>query len=274
LASRPDTAYPVDVTRLACERLTLAYGDAPITRDVTLRFEERRTTALIGPNGSGKSTLLRGLARVLAPRSGAALLDGKALERWPTRALARELAHLPQMPQSPDALTVRELVALGRYPHQGRWAAEGPADREAVNEALAVAGVESLAARAVGTLSGGQRQRAWIAMALAQRTPVLLLDEPTTFLDPAHQLEVLELLDALRDRHGRTLVIVLHDLNHVARHADRVVALQAGQVVAEGAPAEVLTPAVVRRVFGVEIDVLEHPRTGRIVCVPYARAGG
>jgi iron complex transport system ATP-binding protein len=254
---------------LTTDNLTLAYDQTVIIDGLSVTIPAGRITALVGPNGCGKSTLLRGIARLLAPRSGAAYLDGKAIHRMPTRELAKQLGILPQSPVAPEGLTVRELVAQGRYPHQAwfqQWAAD---DEAAVAKALALTGMADLADRPVDALSGGQRQRAWIAMTLAQETPIILLDEPTTFLDLAHQIEVLQLLERLNRDEGRTIVMVVHDLNHATRHASYLLALRAGEVVAEGAPSAVVTPALLRAVFGVEAEVVADPRTGVPLCIAY-----
>lgn len=261
------------MTQLHTDSLTLAYDQAVIIDRLDLQVPSGQITALVGPNGCGKSTLLRGLARLLAPRSGAAYLDGKAIHQLPTRELAKRLGILPQSPVAPEGLTVRELVAQGRYPHQSwfqQWASE---DEAAVGAALELTGMSELAERPVDALSGGQRQRAWIAMTLAQETPVILLDEPTTFLDLAHQIEVLHLLERLNREQGRTIVMVVHDLNHATRHSQHLIALREGRVVAAGAPAEVVTPALLRDVFGVEADIVLDPRTGVPLCVPFGLAG-
>jgi iron complex transport system ATP-binding protein len=261
------------MSTLSTSALTLAYDQAVIIEGLEIAIPSGAITALVGPNGCGKSTLLRGLARLLAPRAGAAYLDGKAIHQIPTRDLARQLGILPQSPVAPEGLTVRELVAQGRYPHQAwfqQWAAE---DEGAVARALAITGMERLADRPVDALSGGQRQRAWIAMTLAQETPVILLDEPTTFLDLAHQIEVLHLLERLNRAEGRTIVMVVHDLNHATRHAQHLIALRDGRIAAAGPPAEVVTPTLLRDVFGVEGDVLLDPRSGVPLCIPYGLAG-
>ena len=261
------------MSTLHTEQLTLAYDQAVIVDGMDLTIPSGRITALVGPNGCGKSTLLRGLARLLAPRGGAAFLDGKAIHRLPTRQLARQLGILPQSPTAPEGLTVRELAAQGRYPHQSwlqQWSAE---DEAAVERALALTGVAALAERPVDALSGGQRQRAWIAMTLAQETEVILLDEPTTYLDLSHQIEVLTLLERLNREEGRTIVMVVHDLNHATRHAHHVVALKGGAVAAAGPPAEVVTSQLLRAVFGVEGAVVPDPRTGVPLCVAYGLAG-
>lgn len=260
------------MSTLHTKKLSLAYDQALIITELDVTIPSGRITALVGPNGCGKSTLLRGLARLLNPRSGAAFLDGKAIHQIPTRMLATRLGILPQSPTAPEGLTVRELVAQGRYPHQHwfqQWAAD---DEAAVVRALTLTGMDALAERPVDALSGGQRQRAWIALTLAQETPVILLDEPTTYLDLAHQIEVLQLLERLNQTEGRTIVMVLHDLNHATRHAQHLIAMRAGQIVAAGAPTEVVTPQLLRAVFGVEGAVLPDPRTGVLLCVPYGLA--
>jgi iron complex transport system ATP-binding protein len=260
------------VNKLHTEQLTLAYDQAVIIAGLDVAIPSGQITALVGPNGCGKSTLLRGIARLLAPRGGTAYLDGKAIQRIPTRDLARLLGILPQSPTAPEGLTVRELVAQGRYPHQAwfqQWAA---ADEAAVGKALQITGMAELADRPVDVLSGGQRQRAWIAMTLAQETAVILLDEPTTFLDLAHQIEVLNLLERLNRDEGRTIVMVVHDLNHATRHADYLIALRDGAVAAAGSPIEVVTPVLLRAVFGVEAEVVPDPRSGVPLCVAYGLA--
>lgn len=257
------------MSTLHTEQLTLAYDQATIIKALDVSIPSGQITALVGPNGCGKSTLLRGLARLLPPRAGAAFLDGKAIQRIPTRELARQLGILPQNPLAPEGLTVRELVAQGRFPHQSwlrQWSA---ADEAAVNRALALTGTAALAERPIDALSGGQRQRAWIAMTLAQETSCILLDEPTTFLDLAHQIEVLQLLERLNREEGRTIVMVVHDLNHATRYAHHVVALRDGTVVAAGPPAEIVTPALLRAVFGVEGAVVPDPRSGLPLCIAY-----
>lgn len=254
---------------LHTENLSLAYDRAPIIQQLDIAIPDGAITALVGANGCGKSTLLRGLARLLSPRAGAAYLDGKAIHQMPTSALARQLGILPQNPTAPEGLTVRELVAQGRYPHQ-RWFQQWSiTDEDAVAQALALTHMHPFADRPVDALSGGQRQRAWIAMTLAQETPIILLDEPTTFLDLAHQIEVLHLLERLNREQGRTIVMVVHDLNHATRHAHHLIALAHGRVVAQGAPADVVTPELLRMVFGVEAAVVPDPRTGTPLCIAY-----
>ncbi|MGF1473590.1 MAG: ABC transporter ATP-binding protein [Rubrobacteraceae bacterium] len=229
-----------------------------------------KITAVVGPNGCGKSTLLRSLARLMKPRGGAVYLDGEAIFNRPTKEVAKELGILPQNPEAPEGLTVRELAAQGRYPHQGWFSQWSKEDERAVVRALEITGVAELADRPLDTLSGGQRQRAWISMALAQETETLLLDEPTTFLDMAHQLEVLQLLDRLNREDERTILMVLHDLNNAARYAHHLIALADGRVFRSGGPEEVITEEVLAEVFSVEADVVPDPRTGVPLCIPYS----
>jgi iron complex transport system ATP-binding protein len=255
---------------LEARALAVAYDDRVVVDGLDLRVPAGRITAIVGANGCGKSTLLRALARLVAPRGGAVLLDGRAIGELPSKAVARRLGLLPQSPSAPEGLTVEELVARGRYPHQGlfrQWSAD---DEAAVTEALAATGTTDLRARPLDELSGGQRQRAWIAMALAQRTEVLLLDEPTTYLDLAHQVDVLDLLDGLVADRGRTVVMVLHDLNQACRYADVLVALRDGRVHAAGAPGDVVDAAFVREVFGLDARVVDDPVTGTPLCLPLA----
>lgn len=256
---------------LAAEELSLAYGEHHVVDRLTMSVPTGKVTVVVGANACGKSTLLRGLARLMGPTHGAALLDGRAIHEQSTRAVATVLGLLPQSPVAPEGITVTDLVGRGRYPHQGwfrRWTAE---DEQAVSAALAATGVLDLAERPVDELSGGQRQRVWIAMALAQQTDILLLDEPTTFLDLAHQVEVLDLLTDLNHAKGTTVVMVLQDLNLAARYADHLVALERGRVVASGTPHEVVTEALVRQVFGLESRVIEDPVTGTPLVVPIGR---
>jgi iron complex transport system ATP-binding protein len=257
------------VSKLRTEKITLAYDEGAVVKELTIGVPEGRITSIVGPNGCGKSTLLRSLARLMKPRGGAVYLDGAAISKLPTREVARRLGILPQSPTAPQGLTVRELAAQGRYPHQGWLRQWSKADERAVEKALQTTGVAELADRTLDTLSGGQRQRAWISMALTQETETLLLDEPTTFLDMAHQLEVLQLLDRLNREEGRTILMVLHDLNNAARYSHRVIALSGGQVYDAGPPDAVVTPSLLREVFGVEADVVADPRTGVPLCIPH-----
>lgn len=253
---------------LSTRALTAGYEDRVVLDGLDLALPAGAFTAVVGPNACGKSTLLRALARLLKPRGGAVLLDGVALRDLPTRDVARRLAVLPQSPLVPEGVTVAELVARGRQPYQRWWQQWSAQDAEAVREAMALADVEALADRPVDTLSGGQRQRVWIAMTLAQDTEILLLDEPTTFLDLAHQVEVLNLVHRLRSERGRTVVAVLHDLNQAARYADHLVAMRAGAVVAAGPPREILTAGLVRDVFGLDCVVVPCPVSGAPLVLP------
>lgn len=262
------------MTRLEAQGVTLGYDDHVVVEGVDVDIPEGGITAIIGPNGCGKSTLLRALARLLAPRAGTVLLDGEDLHRVPTREVARRIGLLPQSPIAPAGITVRELVARGRTPHQRLLRPWSPADEAAVFSALHSTGLTEIQDSVVDELSGGQRQRAWIAMALAQDTPLMLLDEPTTYLDIAHQYEVLDLLHRLRTRQGRTIVMVVHDLHQAARYATHVVAMSGGRVAAAGAPADVLTADLVSEVFHLDVSVLTDPVTGTPVIVPAAPPGG
>jgi ABC-type cobalamin/Fe3+-siderophores transport system ATPase subunit len=257
---------------LRASKLTLGYEKRIVVRDLDLSFPIGRVTAVVGPNGSGKSTIVRATARLLRPRSGVVLLDGKAIARMPTKEVARRLAVLPQGPSSPEGLTVERLVWNGRYPHQGFLGTSSAGDAEAVQWALRETHLEAFADRPLDALSGGERQRAWIAMALAQQTPILLLDEPTTFLDLGHQLEVLELLGELNRNQGMTVVMVLHELNQAARYSDHMVAVHEGSIWREGTPSEVLTPELLNEVFGVHATVVVDPGSGRPYCLPTSRA--
>ncbi|MEU8661258.1 ABC transporter ATP-binding protein [Actinoplanes philippinensis] len=257
--------------RLSGAGLTLAYDKRVIAEDLSVEIPDGSFTVIIGPNACGKSTLLRALSRLLKPAAGTVLLDGKDVHSQPTRTVARTLGLLPQSSTAPDGITVAELVARGRYPHQSilrRWSAE---DEQVVQESMLSTGVADLADRQVDELSGGQRQRVWLAMALAQQTPLLLLDEPTTYLDIAHQIEVLDLCAELHERQGRTLVAVLHDLNHAARYATHLIAMRAGRVARSGQPAEVLTAELVEEVFGLPCRVIDDPETGTPLVIPAAR---
>ncbi|MGN9768755.1 ABC transporter ATP-binding protein [Micromonospora sp. SD12] len=258
-------------SRLSGTAMTLAYERRTIAQDLSVAVPDRSFTVIIGPNACGKSTLLRALSRLLKPTAGAVLLDGEDIHRQPARAVARTLGLLPQTSVAPDGIGVAELVARGRYPHQGllrQWSRE---DERVVTESMAATGVADLADRPVDELSGGQRQRVWIAMALAQQTPLLLLDEPTTYLDIAHQIEVLDLCARLHEEQGRTLVAVLHDLNHAARYATHLIAMREGRVVAAGAPREVVTAELVGEVFGLPCRVIDDPESGTPLVVPAAR---
>ena len=256
---------------LTATELTLGYGERTVIDSLDLPVPPGAVTAIVGANACGKSTLLRSMSRLLRPRSGQVLLDGRQVHRLPAKELARTLGLLPQGPTAPEGITVSDLVGRGRNPHQrvlSRWSAE---DDEAVAAALEATDTVDLADRPVDELSGGQRQRVWIAMALAQQTDVLLLDEPTTYLDVSHQVEVLDLLTDLNRSRGTTIVMVLHDLNLAARYADHLIALAGGRLHAAGTPHEVLTEDTVRAVFGLDCSVITDPVSGRPLMLPIGR---
>ncbi|MGV4926367.1 ABC transporter ATP-binding protein [Streptomyces sp. BHT-5-2] len=255
-------------SRLTARGLTLAYEERTVVEDLDLDVPHGQVTVIVGPNACGKSTLLRALGRLLKPKHGSVLLDGKDLDRIPTRTIAQSIGLLPQTPVAPEAITVADLVSRGRQPHQRWWQQWSEEDERAVTGAMERTDVTQLAERAVDELSGGQRQRAWIAMALAQETDLLLLDEPTTYLDISHQVEVLDLVRQLNHERGRTVVAVLHDLNQAARYADHLVAMKAGRIVAQGRPSQVVTADLVRDVFGLDSVVVPDPVTGSPLIVP------
>ncbi|WP_067440638.1 ABC transporter ATP-binding protein [Nocardioides jensenii] len=261
----------VNGQRLHAQGITLGYDARTITDDLSVAIPDGSFTVIVGANGCGKSTLLRGLARLLRPRSGSVFLDGELITAYPTKEVARRLGLLPQVQVAPEGITVVDLVSRGRFPHQKllrQWARE---DETAVVEALAATGITDLAPRFVDELSGGQRQRVWLAMALAQQTEILLLDEPTTYLDIAHQVDVLDLCAGLQAHRGYTLVAVLHDLNMACRYATHIVAMKDGAVVAEGHPSDVITESLVREVFGLECRVIDDPESGTPLVVPKHR---
>jgi iron complex transport system ATP-binding protein len=260
--------------RLSARGLRLAYGPHIVVDELDIDVLDGTVTAVIGPNGCGKSTLLRALSRLLPTTRGHVLLDGERIDKLPTREVAKVLGVLPQTPVAPEGLTVGDLVARGRHPHQTWYRQWSSDDEDAVAEALSWTGMADFAERTLDSLSGGQRQRVWISMALAQGTDVLLLDEPTTFLDLAHQIDVLDLVARLHAEAGRTVVMVLHDLNLAARYAGRLVAMRAGRIVAEGPPAEVLTKELLREVFELDAEVIADPVTGTPMVVPVRRATG
>ncbi|MBD3894915.1 ABC transporter ATP-binding protein [Halomonas sp. ML-15] len=254
--------------RLLGEGLTAGYEDHQVLENIDFRVAEGRLTVLLGPNGCGKSTLLKTLARTLTPQRGRVLLDGQEIHRYRTREVAHRLGILPQSPTAPEGMTVRELVGMGRFPHQRLWRQWSRQDEQAVTEAMAVARVADLAKRPVDALSGGQRQRCWIAMVLAQDTDLILLDEPTTFLDLKVQVDLLELLVRLAHDRGRTLLVVLHDLNLAAAHADVLVMMRNGRIEHSGSPEAVFTAANLKQVFDLDAEVINAPSTGRPVCIP------
>jgi iron complex transport system ATP-binding protein len=269
-AERPTVAAE---PALRAHGLTLGYrADRIVVQHLDLDLPAGAVSVILGANGSGKSTLLRALSRLLVPRHGTVLLDGRSVHAMRSRDVARRLGVLPQGPTTPEGITVRDLVRRGRLPHTSVWQQWGARDEAALQQALVATDLLELADEPVDALSGGQRQRAWLALVVAQQTPVLLLDEPTTYLDLAHQLDVLELVRTLNRESGRTVVMVLHDINQACRYADHLVAMRAGRVVAQGVPADVVTPALLRDVFDVHCRVLPDPDTGRPLVVPLHRS--
>ncbi|MYY08058.1 ATP-binding cassette domain-containing protein [Streptomyces sp. SID4919] len=257
--------------RLRAEGLTLAYDARTISENLTVRIPDGSFTVIIGPNACGKSTLLRALSRLLKPTAGLVHLDGRAISSYPAKEVARRMGLLPQTSLAPDGITVADLVARGRHPHQKLLRQWSDADEQAVLDAMDSTGVTDLSARLVDELSGGQRQRVWVAMVLAQQTPLLLLDEPTTFLDIAHQIELLELCRDLNRRDGHTLVAVLHDLNHACRYADHIIAMRDGEVIATGPPADIVTAELVEDVFGLPCRIIEDPVSLTPLVIPLGR---
>jgi len=259
-----------DEVRLGARDLSLGYGSTPIVEGLTVDVAPGAVTAIVGPNACGKSTLLRGLARLMSPAAGQVILDGSDISRLRTKDVAKRLGLLPQSSIAPEGITVADLVTRGRFPHQTMLRQFSRADQQAVADAMAATGVTAIAGRPVDQLSGGQRQRVWIAMVLAQQTPLILLDEPTTFLDIAHQIELLDLFADLNAEQGCTIVAVLHDLNHACRFADQIIAMKAGAIVAQGNPTDVITAALVEDVYGLECQVIDDPETGTPLVIPRA----
>ncbi|WP_084128986.1 ABC transporter ATP-binding protein [Demequina sp. NBRC 110055] len=262
------------MSRLETRKAVIGYGGTPIVHGVDVQIPDGKITAIVGPNGCGKSTLLRALIRLLAPIDGAIALDGQDIHSIPTREVARRVGLLPQSPLAPAGITVKELVARGRTPHQKVLRPWSSTDETAVMSALHSTNLTTIQDKVVDELSGGQRQRAWIAMTLAQDTPLMLLDEPTTYLDISHQYEVLELLHRLNERQGRTIVMVVHDLHQAARYAHHVIAMCEGEVAAAGAPEDVFTEELVSRVFDIDARIVPDPVTGTPIIVPAHGPGG
>lgn len=256
---------------LRAENLTLGYDKKTVASNLSVSIPQGELTVIIGPNACGKSTLLRTLSRLMQPQEGAVWLNGKLIREYATKEVARQLGLLPQSSIAPGDITVFDLVARGRYPHQGlfsRWREE---DQQAVENAMRATGVADLADLAVDTLSGGQRQRVWIAMVLAQQTPLLLLDEPTTWLDITHQIDLLELMRQLNRENGHTLVVVLHDLNHACRYATHLIAMRGGKVIAEGAPKAIVTPELIEKVYGLKCMIIDDPVSHTPLVVPLGK---
>ena len=258
-------------TRLRGENLTLGYGKKTVAQGLNVSIPDGHFTAIIGPNGCGKSTLLRTLSRLMTPQSGSVYLDGEQIQRYASKEVARRIGLLAQNATTPGDITVQELVARGRYPHQPlftRWRKE---DDAAVTRAMQATGITDLANQSVDTLSGGQRQRAWIAMVLAQETAIMLLDEPTTWLDISHQIDLLELLSDLNRTQGYTLAAVMHDLNQACRYATHLIALRDGKIVAEGAPKAIVTPDLIERIYGMRCMIIDDPVAGTPLVVPLGK---
>lgn len=257
------------MTRLSSEQLHVGYGDRSIIKNLNLTIPDKKITTIIGANGCGKSTLLKALTRIIPYQSGSVLLDGKEISREKTKTVAKKMAILPQTPESSNGLTVGELVSYGRFPYQNGLGRLTKKDYEVIDWALEVTGTAEYKYRPMDALSGGQRQRVWIAMVLAQETNIIFLDEPTTYLDMAHQLEVLELLQKLNREQHRTIVMVLHDLNQAARFADYIITLKDGEIVKAGTCEEVIVPEVLREVFRIDAVIGRDPRTGKPMCISY-----
>lgn len=254
---------------IVAEHLAVAYDQALIVDDLDMEIPRGKITTIIGPNGCGKSTVLKAVGRVLKPKGGMVYLNGDDISRLSTKEVAQKMAILPQTPQAPAGLTVGELVAYGRFPHQRGFGKLKPEDKRIIAWAMEVTRLTELETTAVDNLSGGQRQRVWIAMALAQQTDLILLDEPTTYLDLAYQLEVLELLYRLNREQGCTIVMVLHDLNLAARFADYMIAIRSGDIICHGTPEEIMTPEVLRETFHIDARIVREELTGRPTCISY-----
>ncbi len=259
-----------DTVSLVAEALTLKHGKTTIIEELDIRLPSSKVTAIVGPNGCGKSTLLNGLSRIHVPSGGAVLLDGKDIHRLPSKEVARRLALLPQDTIAPDGITVSELIRFGRHPHQSALKQWAMSDQEAIDYALKAADLSDLKERLLDTLSGGQRQRAWIAMSIAQETPLLLLDEPTSALDLGHQIEVFELIRELSEE-GKTIAMVVHDLPSACRYADHIVAMKQGKIITQGSPKEVMTKELVMELYGVECDLIPDPMTGSPILINIKR---
>ena len=258
---------------MKAEHLSAGYQGVPVFHDIDLEIPAGKITTLIGANGSGKSTLLKTMSRLIAPTKGTVCLDGQSIHSMSTKQVAQKLALLPQGAQTPTGITVSDLVEYGRFPYRNQWSGLTVQDQEIIRWALSSTGMTELAGREMDQLSGGQRQRGWIAMALAQKTGILFLDEPTTYLDISHQLDILQLLRKLNWEQGVTIVMVLHDLNHAIMFSDYLVAIQGGKKHSFGAPQEVITPQTLREVFNVEAEIITHPVLGVPVCLPYGVRG-
>ncbi|MBT9830670.1 ABC transporter ATP-binding protein [Clostridium baratii] len=249
--------------------LNISYGNLDIVKDLNLEIPKGKITTIIGANGCGKSTILKTLARIIKPKSGSIYINDKELNSQDSKELAKAMAVLPQSPQAPSGLTVEELISYGRFPHQKGFGKLKDEDKDIINWALEKTRISEFRDRPIEALSGGQRQRAWIAMALAQETDILLLDEPTTYLDLAHQLEVLNLLEELNKKEGRTIVMVIHELNNAARFADHMIGVKKGKIVCQGTAHEVMTKENLREIFNIDAEIINEPKSGKPVCITY-----
>ncbi|AMY05551.1 ABC transporter ATP-binding protein [Staphylococcus condimenti] len=257
------------MNRLNGQQVTIGYGEHVIVSDLDVEIPDGKVTSIIGPNGCGKSTLLKALSRLLSVKNGKILLDGKNIHTQSTKEIAKKIAILPQSPDVADGLTAGELVSYGRFPHQKGFGRLSTEDKEEIDWALKVTGTYDFKHRAINDLSGGQRQRVWIAMALAQKTDIIFLDEPTTYLDISHQLEILELVQELNREHGTTIVMVLHDINQAIRFSDHLIAMKGGDIVSSGETQEVLTKEILEKVFNIDAELSTDPRTGKPMLVTY-----
>ena len=251
------------------KNINIAYGNVNIVEDLNLEIPKGKITTIIGANGCGKSTILKTLARIIKPKSGSIYINDKELNSQDSKELAKAMAVLPQSPQAPSGLTVEELISYGRFPHQKGFGKLKDEDKDIINWALEKTRISEFRDRPIEALSGGQRQRAWIAMALAQETDILLLDEPTTYLDLAHQLEVLKLLEELNKKEGRTIVMVIHELNNAARFADHMIGVKKGKIVCQGTAHEVMTKENLREIFNIDAEIINEPKSGKPVCITY-----
>lgn len=254
---------------ISTKDLNISYGNLDIVKDLNLNIPKGKITTIIGANGCGKSTVLKTIARILQPKSGEIYVNDKNIKDQSSKELAKTMAVLPQSPQAPSGLTVEELIAYGRFPHQKGFGKLKKEDTDIVSWALEVTGIFEFRERPIEALSGGQRQRAWIAMALAQQTDILVLDEPTTYLDLAHQLEVLNLLEELNKKQGTTIVMVIHELNNAARFADHMIGVKKGKIACEGSSYEVMTKENLKKLFNIDAEIVSDPRTGKPVCITY-----
>jgi iron complex transport system ATP-binding protein len=257
------------MSSIKVENLSIAYEESVIVENLNVSVPKGKITTIIGPNGCGKSTILKTIGRIMKPKNGMIYINGEDIKNISTKEIAKKMAVLPQTPQSPNGLTVGELVSYGRYPHQRGLGSLTSEDKEVVAWALEATKISEFEHRPIDSLSGGQRQRVWIAMALAQETDLILLDEPTTYLDLSHQLEVLELLYDLNKKQGCTIVMVIHDLNLAARFADYIIAIRKGKIISEGTPEIVMTHSVLKKTFNIDAEILKDPRTHRPVCITY-----